>query len=323
VLSQRRLPDELIFVDDHSTDESISVAQSLLSNFPAAKFVENPTQLGTIGALNVGLREARSKYVLFLSSNDFILPDLLARAADCVKSIATVGVWSAMTWVVEEHRGYWLYPSPVIARKDAFFSPAACRRLAYRFGNWFTTMVFNRAALLEIGGFDKSLEGLTDLFAGLVLASRYGAAFSPAPLRTWRIHENSLLSRTLCNNQTLHAVVKRFTELGEQLAPELFTPSMVTRTKLRLCFASLRASNGGTLPYVISQMHGLRRTTTKVVAPGISRKLRKLSLGVIFAVMRPFDLLPMVWYRLLGSSIVRFREFGFAFRRKHQPALQS
>lgn len=296
------------------------MARSLLSNCPRAKIIENPRNLGTIGALNRGLRLAQSEYVLFLASNDLILPDLLARAADCLASVPTVGVWSAMSWVIDEKRRRWLYPSPVIAWRDAFLSPASCRKLVYKLGNWFTTIIFNRKALLEIGGYDEYLGGLTDFFAALVLANRYGAAFSAVPLRIWRVHDNSLLSRTLSNSQTVDAVVHRFAQLGRELAPELFTPQTVSRMELRLVFASLRASDGGTLPRFMTRLGPVRQIATRAVSVLIFRKFRRLRLGIMFCVMRPFDLLPMLWYRLLRFSVVQFEELWFVHWRKRSPS---
>ena len=308
VLGQRRPPDEVIFVDDQSTDDSVVRARSLLSDCPVARIVENPAKLGTAGALNVGLRLAQSEFVLFLSSNDFISPELLARATSCLGACRSVGIWSAMMWDVYERGDRRLYPSAVIAQRDACFPPSVCRRLAYKLGSWFTTIIYNRKALLEIDGFDASLEGLSDLFAALVLADRRGAAFSPAPLGIRRIHEDSLLSSTLCSDQKLAAVVQQFQRRGKELAPELFTRRMLARTELRLHFASVRASGGTTLPYVLSRTGAVKRALITALAMPASSRLRRLILGPIFAVMRPFDLVPTIRYRLLGSLIVRVRE---------------
>ena len=307
LLRQRQLPDEIIFVDDQSTDESVSLARALLSEYSIARIVENPTRLGTNGAINVGLRLARSRYVFFLSSNDYISPELFARAALCLGAFPSAGVWSAMTWTIDERCGRRLYPSAVIARKDSFFAADTCCRLAYEIGSWFMTPMFDREALLEIGGFDASLQGLSDLFAALVLAGRRGAAFSPAPLGIWQLHEDSLLSRT-CSDQEYGAAVRRFQQRGQQLAPDLFTPGMVARTELRLYFASLRWSQGSALPYVTSHLGKGRRAAMNALATLVPRRFQRLRLGLMFAVMRPFDLIPTIRYRLLGSLIVRLRE---------------
>jgi hypothetical protein len=228
-----------------------------------------------------------------------------------------------MTWVLSENSSVWLYPSPVISYRDRFFPPRLCRRLAYRLGNWFTTIIFNRKALLEIGGFHEELQGLTDLFAALVLASRYGAAFSPVPLRVWRIHDNSVLSRTLSDTMTATTVVKRFEQLGIELAPELFTPDMLARTELRLHFASLRASKGRTLAAVGHRIGLVRLALLGCLARVTARAIRIISVGLMFSLMRPFDVLPLIRYRLIRSSIVRVRELLMAHWGKQATAVQS
>jgi glycosyltransferase involved in cell wall biosynthesis len=311
VLGQRRPPDELIFVDDESTDESVSVARSLLADCPYARIVENPTRLGTNGAINVGLRLAHSQFVFFLSSNDDMLPELLARAATCLERFPSAGLWSSMTWTIDERRGIRLYPSAVIAQKDTFLSPPACRRLAYRVGSWFMTPIFNREALLEVGGFDPSLQGLSDLFAAMVIAARRGAVFSPAPLGIWRLHENSLLSGTM-SDESFTSAVERFQRRGTELASELFTPRMRTRTELRLYFSSLRWSRGGTLPFVMAHVGPAKRATMAVVAAVMGPRSGRGMLALIFAVMRPFDVIPTIRYRLLGSLLVRLHAWRSA-----------
>src|SRR5712692_1667948 len=74
ILEQEDPPDELIVVDDQSTDNSIRVVRSLIAGHDWARLIENPVNLGTYGALDKGLEVSRSEYVLFLSANDFVMP---------------------------------------------------------------------------------------------------------------------------------------------------------------------------------------------------------------------------------------------------------
>src|SRR5262249_2701785 len=161
------------------------------------------------------------------------------------------------------------------------------RKLLYSVGNWFTTMIFNREALLNIGGFDDSLGGLSDFFAATVLAGRHGAVFSPSPLRMLRLHDNSVLSRTLSNNEAFAAVIRRFRETGTEIAPEVFTSRMLARTELRINFASLRASQGTTSPFVVTRLGKLRSVAVRLLAKTLRLKVRQPSLAMMFVIMRP------------------------------------
>jgi hypothetical protein len=83
---------------------------------------------------------------------------------------------------------------------------------------------------------------------------------------------------------------------------------MLGRTDLRINFASLRASEGVTVPYALTRLGKLRGATIKVLGKALSSRLRQLSLGIIFVILRPFDVIPMIWYRFFGSLLVRIRE---------------
>src|SRR6266699_6327109 len=47
VLEQPGPPDELIIVDDQSTDDSVSVVRALIAGQSRARLIENPVNLGT------------------------------------------------------------------------------------------------------------------------------------------------------------------------------------------------------------------------------------------------------------------------------------
>src|SRR3989475_10528642 len=70
VLEQPDPPDELIIVDDQSTDDSVSVVRALIAGQSRARLIENPDNLRTSGAVAAALKAARSEYVLLLSAND-------------------------------------------------------------------------------------------------------------------------------------------------------------------------------------------------------------------------------------------------------------
>jgi glycosyltransferase involved in cell wall biosynthesis len=312
IVTQDVPPDELIILDDVSTDNSVEVISEAICGYPFARLVINQRNLGGggVGNSNRGLSLAKSKFVYFLGANDFVLPGFFAKIKTGLTMFPHAGLWSAMVWLADEDGNYIrMHPSPVVALWDRLFSPVECRKMMLSIGNWLTgqTTVYRREALVEAGGFDASLKALCDLLAAHVVASRYGAAYLPQPLAVMRIHRDAFLVNTLSDTAVLDSILADIAKRGPTAEPALFTPAMLERTRLRFHFASLRLSKGATLQHVRASSGPLRRWALSMVDT-IPSALGGLRTGFYFLVIRPFDILPTLWYRLLGASLVLLRE---------------
>jgi len=122
-----------------------------------------------------------------------------------------------------------------------------------------------------------------------------------------RIHRGAFLVNTLSDTAVLDSILADIANRGPTVEPALFTPAMLKRTRLRFNFASLRLSKGATLQHVRAASGPLRRWALSLVDT-IPAALGSLRTGLYFLVMRPFDILPTLWYRLLGASLVLLRE---------------
>jgi hypothetical protein len=310
ILDQEVRPEELIVVDDQSTDDSVAIIRSLIVDNPRAQLVVNPLNLGTNGALNEGLRRVRSEYVLFLASNDFVLPGIFARAKTCLARSPGAGLWSALAWLIdEEDRPIRLHLSPIVALKDALFTPERCVKLAHCFGSWLTgaTVIYHRDALRTAGGFDPAYGGLSDLITALVVASHHGAAYSPEPFAAIRVHSNSLLSSTLKDVARLETMLQRLGERGPQMSPRLFSAAFFGRTASRFRFAAIRMSGGAGMPGIAARVAVWKRIALLIAHRFVPAGLRRLRVTLAFLILRPFDILPTFSNRLLGWVIVRLR----------------
>jgi len=320
IVTQSVTPDELIILDDASTDNSIEVISKAISSYPFARIEHNPVNLGFGGVPNAnrGLQLAKSKYVYFLGANDFILPGLIEAIKNGLEAYPQAGVFSAMVWLVNEQSDFLqIHRSPVLSLQQKFFPAKQCQEMMIKSGSWLTgqTLVYRREALLEAGGFRVSLKGLCDLLAAQVVVSRYGAVFSPSPLGVMRIHAGALLVDTLVDTKLLEEILNEVALAGFAIEPKLFTPAMLKRTRLRLYFASLRLSKGKTLNHVVSKVGFIRK-----FALSLTTLLPiKLYTPAFFVIMRPFDVIASIWYRAIGSSYVILRE---QMLRQYPPYLQ-
>ena len=79
VSQQTLLPSEVILVDDFSSDETASVLRDLQKSVDqfSIKVISMTNNLGASAARNIGLVNAKSKYIAFLDSDDIWHPDKL------------------------------------------------------------------------------------------------------------------------------------------------------------------------------------------------------------------------------------------------------
>jgi len=306
-LQQKILPDQIVFVDDQSSDDSVQKALLALKGVSGASVITNPVCLGTMGALNEGLKHVSCDYVLFLASNDHLMDGIIEHAKTSIAANGTPGVWSAMVWAADSHgnRKY-VYPSPVVALRDMYFPPEKCISMSMKLGNWFTgtTLIFHRESLQSIGGFDIDYRGLADLLAALTISSLKGAIFCPEPLGVMRIHPEGYLWGTLTDQKRLEAILEKIEERCPKLSPRLFGQKFCERMKHRIRFAAIRASDGSNQAISDHILCGNRYRILGMLSP-ICGSYGKLRIILAFLLLRPFDVIPMVWYRGVGSIWIK------------------
>jgi glycosyltransferase involved in cell wall biosynthesis len=310
VLCQEVLPDELIIVDDASTDESVSRIKRLISECSYSTLILNPENLGVYGAVDRGLERCSCEYVLFLSANDFILPGLIKRAKAGLKKHPTVGLWSAMGWLVDEqNQPIKVLPQAVPSMEERYFSSIECHRMASRYGNWFVgpSVVYRRTTLDEVGRFDPHYRGLSDLISALCVSCAQGAVFCPEPLAAFRMHSGSYLGGTLESAQSIETILKRLDEQGPLQAPSLFTSAFLRRIKLRFIFSAIRASDGRMLTHYSKMTDDFGSSLLRTLSYIIPIYFSKLRIIFAFICLRPFDIFPALYNRGIRTAWISFK----------------
>ena len=68
---------EVIMVDDGSTDGSGAICAKFAERYPEFKVIHKENG-GVAAARNLGIKEAKGEYILFLDSDDFLIPDSMS-----------------------------------------------------------------------------------------------------------------------------------------------------------------------------------------------------------------------------------------------------
>lgn len=79
ILAQTFQDFEIILVDDASPDNCFKICQKLYGSSKKVRIVRHKKNLGIGPARNTGMKNARGKYIYFVDSDDFILPNALEK----------------------------------------------------------------------------------------------------------------------------------------------------------------------------------------------------------------------------------------------------
>jgi glycosyltransferase involved in cell wall biosynthesis len=193
--SQERAPDEIIVIDDASTDDSIAVIEHFAASAPSINLLRNQSNLGVIATLERGLRAARGTYVYFAAADDFVLPGFFQTALRRLYANPDLGLFCGRTILIDGRTNRPLGMRPAVwPRMNAGrVDPTRVRRLLKTTDNWILTgaSVFRRDSVLWAGGFDDQLGTFADGVLGRKIALKFGFFFETKPVATWAIFSDS------------------------------------------------------------------------------------------------------------------------------------
>lgn len=93
---------EIVAVDDASTDDSLQILRNYEKKYPGrVKVVASPENRKQGGARNLGLREAKGRYIGFMDADDWVVEDLYERMVNLAKSTGADVVGTDMCRVYE------------------------------------------------------------------------------------------------------------------------------------------------------------------------------------------------------------------------------
>jgi glycosyltransferase involved in cell wall biosynthesis len=200
IATQDRPPDEIIVIDDASTDDSREVLAGCKSRHPHLNVLFNEQNRGAIPALQRGLEAARGRYIYFGAADDRVLPGFFSHAIDALEATPTVGLFCAETILLDGATGRRIGARPAVRplRSAGALSAKQMAELLKRADNFIHTgsSVFRRESVLDKGGFRAEAGSFSDGLLGRRIALTEGMWFAPAYVATWCIHSHGL-SRTV------------------------------------------------------------------------------------------------------------------------------
>lgn len=182
VLRQTRPADEIIVVDDGSTDNPDEV----VDQFPSVLLIRQDNR-GISAARNAGLRSCSATHVVFLDADDLLLPCALETGLTFWKSHPDCA------FVYGGYRNVSKTLEPI--KRDAFYDISANPHLELLSGNVIGAhhaVLYRRDRLIEINGFDESLRYCEDYDIFLRITWCYPVAGYPTTVALVRRHGQNM-----------------------------------------------------------------------------------------------------------------------------------
>lgn len=201
VLNQTVLPDEMIVVDDGSTDNTFAILQKIASNAPKGLIrVIRHEHSGPGATRNYGIQESKGDWIAFLDGDDRWLPDKIAKVISAIENNQDVGIVTHDMFQIDSITG----KEEIIEMSKKFNPRISLFPQLYRRSFLMTScMVVKKSSLAKAKGFDVHLASSQDYDLWLTIARFEKAFFIEDPLTRYTARRpgnisNNLLRRYLC-----------------------------------------------------------------------------------------------------------------------------
>ena len=181
VLTQTRVPDEIIVVDDGSTDNTIKVLEPYQ---PRVKVLRQTNQ-GPSASRNSGLRAATGDLIAFLDSDDTLTTDSVEKRASLLEHYAEYDVVYSNVMMTELSGRPQAFPG--VRPSGSVFYQVAQNHLMAIHG-----FMFRRSCLDIVGLFDETLSSSVDYDFWVRMACHCSFLFLDEPLAHYRVHEGMM-----------------------------------------------------------------------------------------------------------------------------------
>ena len=221
ICTQSRLPEEVIVLDDGSTDNSLEIIEDFGRRYPFVRILKNETNRGLLYSINRALQEARCDFVVWAAADDLLMPGFLERNVQFLSEYPAAKMTFSRLAVFEDgsdeitsftEKNYG--GAFDFGTAPRFLSPQMLRDRLQHSHLWISanTAMASRAALIEIGGFDRELRWHADYFSFLAVALRHGVVCIPETLALMRQRAQTYSSEGMAKRDEQRATLGRLVD---------------------------------------------------------------------------------------------------------------
>ena len=210
VAAQTLPPDEIIVVDDASTDRTVDIVERLSKSLKSLKLISLKKNGGAAKARNIGIQNSKGDLIAFLDSDDVWYVDKLSkqvREFDTNNNIVAAFCGVVIVKPGSDYRHHYI-PKPEITLNELYHSSLLVTM---------SCALIKKAAILDAGGFDETLRNCEDWDLFIRLAERGNISVVQQELVEYWRHRGARLtleklSVLSCHEVVFERIYKRITD---------------------------------------------------------------------------------------------------------------
>ncbi len=202
VLSQSYKNTKMLVIDDGSTDSSVEVIKGLQNKFSFDFILQE--NIGLLKTLNKALSIIDTDYLCLLASDDSLTPDYLEKQMLVFENNPDISLLTGKTLVMGDESK--LVKTNSSKLTECSFSDLFARKIKIPGPG----MIFKRADLLAVGGFDESIK-IEDFYIQLKLADKgFRVVQNKNAYINYRVHESNTTNNHLLMIEETKKIVDKF-----------------------------------------------------------------------------------------------------------------
>jgi glycosyltransferase involved in cell wall biosynthesis len=216
ILAQDPPADEVIVVDDASTDDSLAVIRAYEDRVKIITISNS----GPLGACHAGLTSSTADYIYFLDADDLALPKLTSKIREAVVSRPAKLQFQLLSMDANGNLSgsrFPVYPNGYDARAAREDNAA----LGFYLCAVTSANVFSRAALLDFGLDSLNPRDSIDGTPAMVMPYLGDMISLNEPLACYRAHEGSISGWSMPTTELLRNEIVRFNDRWSEALPKL------------------------------------------------------------------------------------------------------
>ncbi len=192
ILDQSLKADEIIILDNKSTDNSLDIIKEIARKNKNVKVLVNEENIGVTNSYNRGYKEARGEYILFASTNDKVFPGLFEKSVTMLEKYPQAGLSFSDIVALDYVNKKRIEVKYKYSKTPTYAPPKDIVKIIRK-----TTYISSTSVIIRKSAWDlkeiylTKLKWYSDGFAFNVIALRHGACYIPEILSQFHVSKSS------------------------------------------------------------------------------------------------------------------------------------